>query len=89
MAERLDHSSPLRAPVAVARIVQVPSQGLVARSAASNSSATCSGATVTTSVGGTGGGVASVATLLATSRQVTAWATARARRVERLGTSQV
>jgi hypothetical protein len=69
----------VRAPVAAASTVQEPSQGLVVRSAASNSTATCSGVSVTTSVGGTGGGMASVATLRASSRQVTAWARARCR----------
>ena len=58
------HSSPLRAPVAAASTVQGPSQGEGLWSAASNSSATCSGASATTSVaghrrwGGVGGDVA-------------------------------
>jgi hypothetical protein len=37
------HSSPLRAPVAAARTVQVPSHGLEVWSAASSGTATCSG----------------------------------------------
>jgi hypothetical protein len=43
-------------PVAAARTVQVPSQGLVVRAAASSSVATCSGASATAWVRGTGGG---------------------------------
>jgi hypothetical protein len=42
-------------------MIQVPSHGLGARSAASNSTATCSGANATASVLDTGGGVAWVA----------------------------
>jgi hypothetical protein len=50
------HSSPLRAPVAAARTVQTPSHGLEVWPAASSSTATCSGASVTAWVRGTGGG---------------------------------
>ena len=57
------HSSPLRAPVAAASTVQVPSYGLVVWSAASSSTVTCSGANATASMRGTGGGVALVAAL--------------------------